>query len=276
MNLIRIVLESGERQVLAQVVREVIELVSSEMGIDAPKPRLATQAPGGTESANDPTNPAALPGEGAAASSAPGASGRTPGATGPTPRPTDPASPAPALNAAEQEDFRRWSEQLAQIETDDELHISADPALLRLFPPASHSDPDGGHEFRGLTQKSIADDKLKVLASVLDDIEQVDGKNITLTSPEEWVRSLTDCRLVLASRLGIASSQDSSRIDAIAFADEGSEELEEAVLGIEVGQDPDLNSFERIRYTAQVYSFFGSLQESILQVMRIDRTQNRA
>jgi hypothetical protein len=95
----------------------------------------------------------------------------------------------------------------------------ADPVVLRLFPDAYRSDDDAAAEFRRFTERSLRETKAGTAATVLaslatadqarpgdDDAGDVDEKVKVRLNAEEasaWLRTLTDLRLALGTRLGV-------------------------------------------------------------------------
>lgn len=95
-----------------------------------------------------------------------------------------------------------------------------DPALERLTPDAYPEDPDASREFRTLTRGDLLHRRAHDAAIVkraLEGIEPLDGTDddfspADIAIPDDqidaWLRTLTAVRLVIASRLGIASEDD--------------------------------------------------------------------
>jgi Domain of unknown function (DUF2017) len=81
--------------------------------------------------------------------------------------------------------------------------ISDDPAIARLLPNAYADDEDAA-EFRHFTEFSLAERKIANAQSIANATLATDGV-VTLDSAEAgaWMRSLTDIRLTIATRLGI-------------------------------------------------------------------------
>ena len=83
-----------------------------------------------------------------------------------------------------------------------------DPAIVRLLPDAYPGDSESSAEFRRFTASGLIDRKVInadiVLATLTSAIE---SGEVRLNEPEAqaWLRSLTDIRLTIASRLGIES-----------------------------------------------------------------------
>lgn len=98
-----------------------------------------------------------------------------------------------------------------------------DPAMGPLAPDPYPDDPDAGREFTRLTRADVLDRRRADAAIVLDTLSpfeetteaSVDEESLAeeaLTIPashvEPWLRTLTALRLVLATRLGIATEDD--------------------------------------------------------------------
>ena len=84
----------------------------------------------------------------------------------------------------------------------------SDPALDRLLPDAYRDNADNAEEFRRFTETDLATRKVRNARLVLAAIAVKPKKGIvtaTLDPPavQSWLRSLTDVRLTLASRLQI-------------------------------------------------------------------------
>lgn len=94
-----------------------------------------------------------------------------------------------------------------------------DPVLQRLFPTAYPDDEEAAGEFRRFTETSLRDGKARAAASIIDALEEAglpqepdDGLMIDVElDPHEanaWLRSFTDLRLALATRLGIEEGDE--------------------------------------------------------------------
>jgi hypothetical protein len=95
-----------------------------------------------------------------------------------------------------------------------------DPVLARLFPTAYPADEEAAAEFRRFTEGALRDGKAAAACSIIDTLEEaglpeqltVDGLliDVELDEPtaETWLRSFTDVRLALASRLGIEEGDE--------------------------------------------------------------------
>jgi hypothetical protein len=134
-----------------------------------------------------------------------------------------------------------------------------DPALARLFPPMSVSDPDLAAEMRGLTVDEVRRSKLANLAVVARTLA-TGAETVLVRRGEElqWLAALTDVRLVLGSRLGIDDDADSRRVHDLAVASA----RDESGSG---GDD------ERLVALASLYAGLTWWQESLLLAVTRDR-----
>ncbi len=95
-----------------------------------------------------------------------------------------------------------------------------DPVLARLFPTAYADDEEAAAEFRRFTEGGLRDGKAAAAASIIDCLEDAglptqlteDGLyvDVELSEPEAetWMRSFTDIRLALATRLEITEGDE--------------------------------------------------------------------
>ena len=95
-----------------------------------------------------------------------------------------------------------------------------DPVLARLFPTAYPEDEEAAGDFRRFTESTLRDGKAGAAASVIDTLEEAglppeldeDGLMIDVeldeATAETWLRSLTDIRLALATRLGVEEGDE--------------------------------------------------------------------
>ena len=95
-----------------------------------------------------------------------------------------------------------------------------DPVLARLFPTAYPGDEEAASEFRRFTEGALRDGKAAAACTIIDTLEEAglpeqlseDGLmiDVELDEPtaETWLRSFTDVRLALASRLGVEDDDD--------------------------------------------------------------------
>ena len=95
-----------------------------------------------------------------------------------------------------------------------------DPVLARLFPTAYPDDEEAAGEFRRFTEGALRDSKARSAVLIIDMLEEAglpkelteDGRVIDVElDPEQaaaWMRSFTDVRLALATRLGVEEGDD--------------------------------------------------------------------
>jgi Domain of unknown function (DUF2017) len=95
-----------------------------------------------------------------------------------------------------------------------------DPVLARLFPTAYHDDEEAAAEFRRYTESRLRDGKAAGAASIIDTLEEaglptelteeglVIDVEIDQATAETWVRTFTDLRLALATRLGVEAGDE--------------------------------------------------------------------
>ncbi len=95
-----------------------------------------------------------------------------------------------------------------------------DPVLARLFPTAYAEDDEAASEFRRFTEGGLRDGKARAAALVIDTLEEAglppqleeDGLmiDVELDEPaaQSWLRSFTDVRLALATRLGVEEGDE--------------------------------------------------------------------
>jgi hypothetical protein len=95
-----------------------------------------------------------------------------------------------------------------------------DPVLARLFPTAYPYDPEAAGEFRRFTEGTLRDGKAQGAVQIIEALEEaglpaeLDDESLMVDvelSKEEavsWMRSFTDIRLALATRLGIEEDDE--------------------------------------------------------------------
>jgi Domain of unknown function (DUF2017) len=128
-----------------------------------------------------------------------------------------------------------------------------DPVLARLFPTAYVDDEEAAAEFRRFTEGSLRDGKAAAAATIIDGLEEAglpseldeEGLmiDVELDEPtaETWMRSFTDLRLALATRLGV---------------EEGDEERWHAL----PDDDPRAQAHD-------IYEWIGWLQETLVEAL---------
>jgi len=94
-----------------------------------------------------------------------------------------------------------------------------DPVLQRLFPTAYPEDEEAAAEFRRYTEIDLRNGKAAGAAAIIDTLEEAgltdqpeDGMFIDVELPRAlavtWMRSFTDMRLAIATRLGIEEGDE--------------------------------------------------------------------
>jgi hypothetical protein len=127
-----------------------------------------------------------------------------------------------------------------------------DPVLARLFPTAYPEDDEAAAEFRRYTESDLRNGKAAGAAAVIDTLEESglpaepeDGLFIDVEldrgSALTWMRSFTDMRLAIATRLGV---------------EEGDEEFWYSL--------PDEDPRAQVH---DIYDWVGYLQETLVQVV---------
>jgi hypothetical protein len=95
-----------------------------------------------------------------------------------------------------------------------------DPVLARLFPTAYLGDDEAAAEFRRFTEAGLRDGKAAAACTIIDGLEeaglpaQLDEEGLMIDveldqeTAEIWMRSFTDLRLALATRLGVEEGDE--------------------------------------------------------------------
>ena len=95
-----------------------------------------------------------------------------------------------------------------------------DPVLARLFPSAYRDDAEAAGDFRRFTEGTLRDGKAAAAATVIDTLEEAglppelveDGLmtdvELDEATAETWMRSFTDLRLALATRLEVTEGDE--------------------------------------------------------------------
>ena len=94
-----------------------------------------------------------------------------------------------------------------------------DPVLARLFPTAYSDDEEAASDFRRFTEATLRDGKAAAAATIIDGLEEAglpaepeDGVFIDVeldpATAMTWMRSFTDMRLAIATRLGVEDGDE--------------------------------------------------------------------
>jgi hypothetical protein len=116
-----------------------------------------------------------------------------------------------------------------------------DSAVQRLLPDAYRDDPDAQDEYRTMTEADLASRKVanaRLIAGALAPGEWPREVELDEGGAMRWMRSLTDIRLVLASRIGIRDHGQSQA-----------------------------DTSEPARALREAYDALGALQESLVQAV---------
>lgn len=127
-----------------------------------------------------------------------------------------------------------------------------DPVILRLFPDAYREDDEAASDFRRFTERGLREAKAASAASVLASLATAPGVeeagsrekiriDLDGDQSQAWLRTLTDLRLALGTRLGV-SENDEDDWD---------------------GLDED----DPRRHVHDVYEWLGWVQETLVRVL---------
>ena len=95
-----------------------------------------------------------------------------------------------------------------------------DPVLARLFPTAYPDDAEAAGEFRRFTEGTLRDNKAQAAVRIIETLEDsglpgelaVDGLVVDIELDRDeavtWLKSFTDIRLALATRLGVEEGDE--------------------------------------------------------------------
>jgi len=129
-----------------------------------------------------------------------------------------------------------------------------DPVLARLFPTAYADDEEAAAEFRRFTESTLRDGKAAGAVTVVDGLEEaglpvelgeekvVIDVELDRSTAEVWLKTLTDLRLALATRLGV-------------------EQDDEAFWAALPDDDPRAQAHD-------IYEWIGALQETLVDALR--------
>jgi len=111
------------------------------------------------------------------------------------------------------------------LDFDGPVQAPDDPVLQRLLPDAYRDDEAAAADFRRYTERGLRDTKIAnaraVIASLVDggmaDEESADHQvevDLDAAQVQAWLRTLTDVRLALATRLGIEDDEHVWDVDS--------------------------------------------------------------
>ncbi|WP_286956530.1 DUF2017 family protein [Brevibacterium sp. UBA7493] len=95
-----------------------------------------------------------------------------------------------------------------------------DPAVLRLLPDVDGDDAERSAEFRRLTEHDLRESKLANIRIALYDLSLTGRIELDEAHTRAWSMALNDVRLVLATRMSMASKSDVEDLYAREAADE--------------------------------------------------------
>lgn len=95
-----------------------------------------------------------------------------------------------------------------------------DPAVLRLLPDVDGDDAERSAEFRRLTEHDLRESKLANIRIALYDLSLTGRIELDEAHTRAWSMALNDVRLVLATRMSMASESDVEDLYAREAADE--------------------------------------------------------
>jgi hypothetical protein len=109
----------------------------------------------------------------------------------------------------------------ARLEADLAVEPPADPAVARLLPDASRDDPELAQSFRRLTEQDLRERKRDSLGLAAGAMRRPAPVVLDDSEAQALLKGLTDVRLVLAERLGIATDEDAEFLHAALAAGAG-------------------------------------------------------
>jgi Domain of unknown function (DUF2017) len=119
----------------------------------------------------------------------------------------------------------------ASLEADVAVEPPADPAVARLLPDASRDDPELAQSFRRLTEQDLRERKRDSLGLAAAALRRRAPVVLDDSEAQALLKGLTDVRLVLAERLGIATDEDAEFLHAALAAGAGQGQQEWAKAG---------------------------------------------
>lgn len=92
-----------------------------------------------------------------------------------------------------------------------ELLATADPSLVRLFPPAYADDPERNAEYESMVREDLTAERLQALRTLE---ATVDARRLDEEQLSAWMRAINDLRLVLGTRLDVTEEMDENDVPA--------------------------------------------------------------
>lgn len=122
--------------------------------------------------------------------------------------------PPPIAEEQSDDPFALWARDLA-VEP-EEPQLPDDPAIQRLFPNAYPNDASASSDFRRYTARDLRDKKLASVRVVLADLAATQHGaypvKIDAQGVDAWLKTLTNLRLSVATRLGITDAQTADEL----------------------------------------------------------------
>lgn len=113
--------------------------------------------------------------------------------------------------------FEMWAKDFAA--EPDAPELAEDPAIQRLFPNAYPHDASAASDFRRFTARDLRDKKLASVRVVLGDLAATRyGAYPVKIGAEEvdaWLKTLTNLRLSVATRIGITDSEAAAELTEV-------------------------------------------------------------
>lgn len=106
------------------------------------------------------------------------------------------------------DDAETETDELAKLVGMSSGERPTDPAVLRLLPDVDAEDSERATEFRRLTERDIRESKLANFRTALFTLDRSGRAELTEEQARAWATALGDVRLILATRLGIATESD--------------------------------------------------------------------
>lgn len=110
--------------------------------------------------------------------------------------------------------FALWERDLA--EEPDQPEVPDDPVLRRLFPDAYPHDPQASADFRRYTERDARTAKVDAARTVLAALAATRGGRdpvrVPLAETDAWLKTLTNLRLSIATRLQITDAESAEEL----------------------------------------------------------------
>lgn len=127
---------------------------------------------------------------------------------------------AAAPEAGESGEREVSADDLARLVGISTAERPEDPAVLRLLPDVDGDDAERSAEFRRLTEHDLRESKLANIRVALYDLSLTGRIELDEAHTRAWSMALNDVRLVLATRMSMASESDVEDLYAREAADE--------------------------------------------------------